>query len=111
MHPYRLVFSTLDKDGNEVRLEESQWRGHILQGHPEVEPYLEEIKEVIRNPQVVRLGNRDDYRLASLGAVGARPDRYLRVALTYSEEISGRRLGSVRTAHLSTRPPVGEEIL
>ena len=111
MRPYRLVFSTLDRDGNEVRLTEAQWRWHILREHREVEPYLEEIKDVISNPQVVRLGNRDDYRLASLGVVAARPNRYLRVVVTYSDEITGRRLGSVRTAHLSKVPPGGEDVL
>ena len=38
MHPYRLVFAVRDRDGNEVRLTESQWHGHILPRHPDVEP-------------------------------------------------------------------------
>jgi hypothetical protein len=51
MRPYRLVFSTLDRDGNEVRLTETQWRGHILEKRPLMEPYLEKIKAVIEDPQ------------------------------------------------------------
>ena len=111
MRPYRLVFSTLDRDGNEVRLTESQWLGHILDKRPDLEPYLEEIQDVIRNPEIVRLGDDDDYRLARLGAVASMPSLYLRVAVIYSDEITGRRLGSVLTAHLSRRPPGGEDVL
>ena len=37
MPPNRPVFSTLDRDGNEVRLTESQWLGHILFYHPDME--------------------------------------------------------------------------
>ena len=111
MRPYRLVFSTLDRDGNEVRLTESQWRGHILDKRPNMEPYLEEIQDVIRNPEIVRLGDRDEFRLARLGMVADLPSLYLRVVLIYSDEITGRRLGSVRTAHLSRRPPGGEDVL
>ena len=111
MRPYRLVFAVRDRDGNEVRLTESQWRGHILLAHPEVEPFLEAIRDVVLNPEIVRLGDRDDYRLASLGAIAAMPNRYLRVVITYSQDIAGRRIGSVRTAHFSKRPPGGEDVL
>lgn len=111
MRPYRLVFSVLDRDGNEVRLIESQWHGHILREHPEMEPYLEEIQAVIRDPEVVRRGDRGEFRLARLGAVAGRPNRYLRVIIVYSDEITGRRLGSVRTAHLSKLPPGGEDVI
>ena len=111
MRPYSMVFSTLDRDGNEVRLTESQWRWHILTRHSEMEPYLEEIQAVIRNPEIARLGDRDEIRLASLGAIASRPNRYLRVIIAYSNEITGRRLGSVRTAHLSKLPPEGEDVI
>ena len=111
MRPNRPVFSTLDRDGNEVRLTESQWLGHILFYHPDMESRLEEIQRVIRNPEIVRLGDRGEIRLASLGAVASRPGRYLRVIVVYSDEITGIRLGSVRTAHLSKLPPKGVDII
>ncbi len=111
MTPNRLVFSTLDRDGNEIRLTESQWLGHILPYHPDMERRLEEIQQVIRNPEIARLGDRGEIRLASLGVVASRPGRYLRVIIVYSDEITGRRLGSVRTAHLSKLPPKGEDII
>ena len=111
MRPYRLVFSTLDRDGNEVRLTESQWRGHILIRHSEMEPYLEEIQAAIRNPEIARLGDKGEIRLASFAVIASRPNRYLRVIIAYSDEITGRRLGSVRTAHLSKLPPEGEDVI
>ena len=111
MRPDRLVFSTLDREGNEVRLTESQWRGHILLNHPDMEPRLEEIQGVIRAPEIVRRGDRGEFRLARLGAIACRPNRYLRVIIVYSEEITGRRLGNVRTAHLSKVPPRGEDVI
>ena len=111
MRPYRLVFSTLDRDGNEVRLTESQWEDHILFYHPDMESRLEEIKGVIRTPEIVRLGDEGEYRLASRGAVAGMPKLYLRVAVNYFDEISGRRLGSVRTAHMSRKPPAGEDVI
>ena len=111
MRPYRLVFSTLDRDGNEVRLIESQWEGHILREHSEMEPYFEEIKAVIQGPEIVRTGHRGEFRLARLGAIASRPNRYLRVIIVYSDEITGRRLGNVRTAYLSKSPPRGEDAI
>ncbi len=111
MRPYRLVFSTLDRDGNEVRLTESQWRWHILIEHSDIEPYLEEIQAVIQNPEFVRVGNRGEIRLARLGIVARWPRLYLRVVVDYLDENTDRRFGSVRTAHMSHRPPGGEEVI
>ncbi len=111
MRPYRLLFSTLDWEGNEVRLTESQWYGHILLNHPDMESRLEEIQGVIRAPEIMKRGDRGEFRLARLGAIASRPNRYLRVFIVYSDEITGRRLGSVRTAHLSKLPPRGEDVI
>ena len=107
MRPYRLVFSTLDRDGNEVRLTESQWRGHILSRHSEVEPYLEEIKTVIEDPQIVAEGKSDEVYFLTKGAIARWPQQYLKVVVAYSDEITGRRIGSVRTAFLTGRDPKG----
>ena len=111
MRPYRLLFSVADRDGNPVRLDEAQWVGHVLSRHPEMEFRLEEIQSVIRSPEIVRLGDYGEYRLASQGAVAGLPQLYLRVVVNYFDEISGRRLGSVRTAHMSKTPPTGEEVI
>lgn len=105
MRPYRLVFSTLDRDGNEVRLTESQWEGHILREHSEMEPYLEEIKAVIEDPQLIAVGKSSEVYFLTLGAISRWPRHYLRVVATYSNEVTGRRIDSVRTAFLIGRDP------
>ena len=107
MRPYRLVFSTLDRDGYEVRLTESQWEDHVLSRHSEVEPYLEEIRAVIENPQIVAAGRSDEIYFLTLGIIARWPQQYLKVVVSYSEEVSGRRIGSVRTAFLTGRDPKG----
>ena len=107
MRPYRLVFSTLDRDGNVVRLTEAQWRGHILGRHSEMKPYLEEIKAVIEDPQIVAAGRSDEVYFLTHGAIDRWPQQYLRVVVAYSDEVTGRRIGSVRTAFLTGRRPIG----
>ena len=103
----RLVFSVPDRDGNEVRLTTGQWRGHILRKHSEVEPFLEQIKAVIENPQLVAAGRNDEVYLLALGAITSRPQQFLKVVVAYSDEVTGRRIGSVRTAYLTARHPRG----
>ena len=107
MHPYRLVFSTLDRDGNEVRLTESQWESHIAHEHPDVEPHLEEIRAVIEDPDIVAAVRSDEIFLSTLGAVSRRSRQYLKVVVAYSNEVTGRRIGSVRTAFFTGRRPKG----
>lgn len=46
------VFETEDKIGRSVHMSQERWR-HINKEHPEVAPYIEEIKEAIRNPNHV----------------------------------------------------------
>ena len=99
--PYRLVFSTLDRDGNEVRLTESQWQGHIILRHSEVEPYLEEIKAVIEDPQIIAEGRSGEVYFLTQGVIGRWPQQYLRVVVVYSDEVMGRRIGSVRTVFVT----------
>lgn len=111
IRPYRLVFSTLDRDGNEVRLTETQWRHHILLRHSEVEPYLEEIKDVLRDPRLVDIAEDRTYTYSRLGAVNVRQRQFLVVVVAYSDEVTGRRLGSALTAFLTRRRPKGQEVL
>ena len=108
IRPYRLVFSTLDRDGNEVRLTESQWRGHIIEKRPIMEPYIEEIKAVIEDPQIIVADRSDDEaHFLTLGAVASRSHQYLKVVVAYSNEGTGRRIGSVMTAYFTGRRPKG----
>ncbi len=43
------VFETEDKIGRRVYMLQERWR-HINQEHPEIAPYVEEVKEAIKNP-------------------------------------------------------------
>ena len=111
MRPYRLVFSVPDRDGNEVRLTEGQWEGHILDKRPVMEPYIEEIKAVIGDPQVIVADESgDEIHFWTLGVAPGRTHQYLKVIVAYSDEVTGRRIGSVRTAYFTGRRPKGRII-
>ena len=43
------IFETKDKSGRNIYLTDERWK-HINQEHSEVAPYLEEIKETLKNP-------------------------------------------------------------
>ena len=43
------IFEIEEKSGREIHLSNERWK-HINQEHPEVAPYLEEIKEALENP-------------------------------------------------------------
>ena len=43
------IFEVEDKSGKKIHLSDERWK-HLNQEHPEVAPYLEEIKETIKNP-------------------------------------------------------------
>ena len=43
------IFEIEDKSGRKIHLLNERWK-HINQEHPEVAPYLEELKEILKNP-------------------------------------------------------------
>ncbi len=43
------IFEVEDKSGRKIHLSKERW-SHINEEHPEVAPYLEEIKETLKNP-------------------------------------------------------------
>ena len=43
------IFEVEDKSGRKVHLSDERWK-HLNQEHPEVAPYLEDIKETLKNP-------------------------------------------------------------
>ncbi len=49
----QIVFSTKDPFGNSVQLTVDQWNQHILVGHDEVKPYLDEIRQCIESPDCI----------------------------------------------------------
>ena len=52
------VFEINDKSGRRIRLSNERW-AHINQEHPEVAPYLEDIKDTLTNPTRI-VPNEDD---------------------------------------------------
>ena len=43
------IFEIKDKSGRKIHLSDERWK-HLNQEHPEVAPYLEDIKETLKNP-------------------------------------------------------------
>ncbi|MBI3027663.1 hypothetical protein HYY70_06140 [Candidatus Woesearchaeota archaeon] len=43
------IFEVKDKSGRKIHLSDERWK-HLNQEHPEVAPYLEDIKETLKNP-------------------------------------------------------------
>ncbi len=52
------VFEVIDKSGRRIHLSKERW-AHINHEHPEVEPYLEDIKETLASPLKVVQGEYD----------------------------------------------------
>ena len=65
------AFEVMDKDGNTVRLSRRRWEIHVMEKHGEVEPYLDEIKEVIASPSIITFDSGGAYHLSTLGAVSS----------------------------------------
>ncbi len=46
-----------------VTLFEDTWEEHIIEGHPEMENHLEDVKMTIENPDIIREGRKSDTEL------------------------------------------------
>ena len=53
------IFEVEDKSGRKIHLSDERWK-HLNQEHPEVAPYLEELKDILKNPLKIT-----DYELDS----------------------------------------------
>ena len=79
--------------GARIRLEDERWE-HVVERHPEMEPYRSEVIRTLSNPEFVVVGSR-----GSLLAVAQLEDhRYLVVA--YRQEGA---TGFVTTAYITSR--------
>lgn len=56
----KYLVQTKDADGCAVLLGENEWKDHILEVHPEIEPFLAEIKEAIRKPVARHIDPEDE---------------------------------------------------
>ena len=46
------IFEVKDKTGRKIHLSKERWK-HITTEHPEIVPYIEELKETLRNPNKI----------------------------------------------------------
>jgi hypothetical protein len=105
----RCFFEVPDKDGNMVSLLLSRWVGHIIVKHAEIEPFLNQVKQVIQNPSIVTVDKEGVHHLARRGVVRRYSRLFLEVVVQYqtrSEVMSGE----VLTIHLNAAPPKGEVV-
>ena len=103
------IFEIENKDGVVVALDEATWERHILDGHPDVAPFIEEVKATIKGPDLI-------YRHAGaliyskLGAVDKPKFRHLYLEVIVRE--SGfPPVGMVLTVHFSRFPPKKGELI
>jgi len=53
------IFEVIDKSGRKIRLTEKQWN-HIIKKHPDLSGKEEEIKEVLKRPDIILSHKFDD---------------------------------------------------
>lgn len=111
-----LIFEVMDQQGILVRLDRSVWKDKILapspKGHPEVEPYLDQVKETISNPDLVmESAKRTDVRIYYRLRAGQ--DRYegkhllVIVKYVFEKEII---VGYVSTTYLTRKIVKGKQL-
>lgn len=104
------VFEAFDPDGILVRLSQTVWEEKILSptpiGHPEVKPYLDQIKEAISDPDLVfRSSRRHDVKIfygLKVG-VGEYAGLHLIVIVKYVVEEDGQMRGYISTTYLTRK--------
>jgi len=103
------LFTVPDPECIPVSLSEAVWYGKILHpvlGHPEIKPYLAEVKLTIEEPDYIYPSNRDVrsklfYR-AGL-TKGFYEHCYIVVVVKYVPEVNGKVRGYVSTAFLTSQ--------
>jgi len=100
----KLAFEVNDRDGVPIRLTQDRWISQIADRHPEVEPYIEEIKRVVQSPTQITEDEGGAYHLASFGIVPKEwRNSYLEVVVRYSPPE-----GEVLAVHFTDRAPKGD---
>jgi len=84
-----------------ITLHARTWHGHILRGHPEMEPYRRLVANAIENPSSIRLSNSDPDCRLYFGS-GPRSDIMVMVVVDVAS-------GSVKTAHFARKLSGGRE--
>ena len=84
-----------DPLGRAFVLHDRTWFGHIVRGHPEVEPHRALVERALREPLAIRLSASDPSARLFFG-LGPRKDLMMLV-------VADIELGIVKTAHLARR--------
>lgn len=104
------IFKVKDKDGISVILRKIVWEDKILspspKGHPEVKPYLNEIKKTIMNPELIFRSHQKEniklfYRL-EVGK-GEYTKCHILVVVKYVIEEKNQIIGYVLTSYLTRK--------
>ena len=110
-----LIFEEIDPFGTPVRLHLRRWLEHIipLTRHPEMEPYMELVKQTIVNPDLVyrsaKARNTSIFYRLNL-ARGRYQNLYAAIVVRYTME-QDKKVGYVRTAYFTRTPSGGDELL
>lgn len=64
------LFTFADKRGIIVVCSEAQWQNHIVASHPETEPLLNELKDTIRDPDIIYKSDEYDDRDVYFRTIG-----------------------------------------
>jgi len=75
-----VLVSVLDPDGRLVELSAERW-SHILEGYPELAPYVESVARAVGTPDRRLSGHQEDEEWFYLE--GAGPSRWLKVVVHY----------------------------
>jgi len=102
-----LAFEIIDWRGYTVQLEQDRWERHICEKHGEVQPFLDQIIDVIQNPSIVTLDVGDAWHLSRLGAIPTLSHLYLEIVIKYEQKLENF-IGDVKTIHVNRMPPRGE---
>lgn len=87
-----------DRQGRDVLLSPERWR-HIVNGHPEIEVYEQEIRRAVESPTAVLSGREPGEEWLYLE--GAGPSRWLKVVVAFDSAERGR----IITAFARRRKP------
>ena len=76
-----------DPRGRKIALTAERWR-HIVEGHPELEPHVEDVLCAVRAPTETAPGREPDEEWFYLRDAG--PSRWLKVVVAFEGSTSGR---------------------
>jgi hypothetical protein len=107
--PY--ILSTTDTEGIPVLLGEDEWENHILERHPEIPPFIDEIKLTIENPDIRQIDPEDDRVYLNYREIPVKEQlhpklRYLLVVVkyVYAPERDFQKTGFISSVYFVREP-------